>query len=130
MITDIREYIKLAQRTSATKDSEPLLKLRHATDGFTTETGELVDVLKRHDYYCKPVDEVNVKEELGDMLWYFAEACAAFDFDPCEIMTLNIAKLRARFPDKFTTEQALHRDLAAERTVLENGNACSESKKE
>lgn len=131
MITDIKEYIKLAQRTSATKDSDQHTKLRHACDGFTTETGELVDVLKRHDYYRKPVDPVNIKEELGDLLWYFAEAVEAFGFDVHEIMTMNIEKLRKRFPDKFTTEQALHRDLVGERTVLESSqNAGAKQEKE
>jgi hypothetical protein len=38
---------------------------------------------------------------------------------PEQVKTINMAKLRKRFPEKFTTEHALERDLDAERAILE-----------
>jgi NTP pyrophosphatase (non-canonical NTP hydrolase) len=122
VITDIREYCKLAQITSSTKDADSLTKLQHAVTGFTTETGELADVIKRFVFYTKKkeIDPIHVREELGDMIWYWAEACAAFGFDPAEVLHLNIEKLKARYPaGTFDVERALNRDLDKERQVLE-----------
>lgn len=94
-------------------------RLLHAAMGLCTEAGEFMDALKRHLFYGKALDEVNLKEELGDILWYVAIAMDALDTTFPEEMERNINKLRARFPDKFTEENALVRDLDAERNVLE-----------
>jgi len=93
--------------------------LLHAAMGCETEVGEIMDAMKKTIFYGKPLDIVNVKEELGDILWYIAlglHACGA-DFE--EAMTANIAKLKARYPDKFSSEGALFRDLEKERKILE-----------
>lgn len=55
---------------------------------------------------------------------YLTENLLAFcrnnDFDITKIWDTNIAKLQARYPEKFTEEDALNRDLAKERQILEN----------
>jgi NTP pyrophosphatase (non-canonical NTP hydrolase) len=84
-----------------------------------TEVGELADVFKKEMAYGKPVDWVNVKEEVGDLLWYVSNFCNVNGFDLEEILQTNIDKLQARYPKKFTQENAINRDLDKERTILE-----------
>ena len=91
----------------------------HGAIGICTEAGELQDMIKKHLIYGKDFDPVNVMEECGDLLWYIALALDATGYTMEECMQRNIAKLRKRFPDKFTSEQALTRDLDAERAALE-----------
>ncbi len=93
--------------------------LSHGLEGLVTETGELMDVLKKHRRYGKEIDWVNVKEEIGDVAWYVAMLCRAAGVSLEEVCRLNIAKLEARFPNKFTNERALTRDLETERKRLE-----------
>lgn len=45
---------------------------KHAGYGLVTEIGEIVDAFKRQEFYKKPLDLVNLKEEVGDALWYVA----------------------------------------------------------
>jgi NTP pyrophosphatase (non-canonical NTP hydrolase) len=99
------------------------IRLLHAAMGAATEAGELVDQMKKALFYGKPVDMTNLKEELGDVFWYLAIMLDELGIDPQEVMDTNIAKLRARFPEGFTQEAALNRDLDRERAVLENGKA-------
>ena len=65
-------------------------------------------------------DEVNLKEEAGDLLWYLAMLFRELDTDFTEVATTNINKLKARFPEKFTEEKAYVRDLITERKILED----------
>lgn len=91
----------------------------HGALGISTEAGEILDAVKKSIFYGKPFDFVNLQEEIGDCFWYLAilakEAGMSFE----DIMAQNIAKLKDRYPDKFTEEKALNRDLVAERRVLE-----------
>jgi NTP pyrophosphatase (non-canonical NTP hydrolase) len=122
-IITLREYQQAALHTAPTpavgmQREEDLL---HGCTGICTEGGELMDAYKKARFYGKRVDWVNVREEIGDVLWYLALICRAADTTLEDVANTNIAKLRARYPDKFTTEQALNRDLATERAVLEGG---------
>lgn len=116
---DIEQYKKDSERTLIDKGHE--LNLLHAAMGIGTEAGEILDAFKRKLFYGKPLDVVNVKEEIGDIMWYVAILLRELDLDFEEILQLNIDKLRARFPDKFTEEKALNRDLDTERQILESG---------
>lgn len=118
-------YQQLALRTApahSAPDGAPLNDLAHGAMGVCTEGGELLDVVKRHEFYGKPVDWVNIREEMGDVLWYLALLARASGTTLNEVAAANIRKLEARYPDKFTTEAALHRDLTAERAALESRN--------
>lgn len=90
---------------------------------MVTESAELVDQLKKHVFYGKPLDVVNLAEEGGDLFWYMALLCdeleTKYDIPAQEIFNKNIAKLKARYPEKFTGEQAINRDVEAERVILE-----------
>lgn len=126
------EYQKLALRTEHTpgfiNDGETsafgnmtLSRLMHAAMGMCTEAGEFQDVLKKRLAYGKDVDYVNLMEECGDLLWYIALALDATGYTMSECMERNIAKLKTRYPQLFTSERALTRDLDAERKKLEGG---------
>lgn len=95
--------------------------LLHASMGLVTEAGEFQDMLKKHLYYGRELDTVNLREEIGDLLWYCAIALNALDTDFQAVMQTNIDKLKARYPEKFTEEKAENRDLDKERKILENG---------
>jgi len=96
-----------------------LARVIHGAIGICTETGELQDMIKKHLIYGKDFDPVNVIEECGDILWYIALTLDATGYTMAECMQRNIDKLRVRFPEKFTSEKALTRDLDAERAALE-----------
>ena len=97
-----------------------IVRLLHAAIGLCTEAGEIQDALKKHIFYGKPLDLTNLREEGGDLFWYMAVFCDALQISFEEMQGLNIEKLAARYPDKFTEYKALNRDLEAERTILEN----------
>jgi|ERR1044071_6631229 NTP pyrophosphatase (non-canonical NTP hydrolase) len=118
------EYQKACQRTkssiclsiSGMARHEDLI---HACMGINTESGELTDALKKFLFYCKPLDMVNVVEEIGDLLWYIAILCEYTGLSMEEIMEKNINKLKVRYPLKFSTDNANNRNLEAERNSLE-----------
>lgn len=94
-------------------------RLLHAAMGMVTESGEFMDALKKAIIYGKPLDKVNLAEELGDQMWYIAVACDALGVPLGNVMGRNVAKLRARYPEKYSNECALNRDLEKERGILE-----------
>jgi len=124
----MKDYIEQAMRTEScdlNKVAERMvqsrtMRLQHAAMGLVTEAGEFTDALKKHIWYGKPQDETNLKEEIGDLLWYLAIACDALSTDFETEMERNINKLRARYPEKFCDVKAIDRDLDAERAILES----------
>lgn len=188
-IQSIPEYQGLAVRTC------PDLPLEHGNErhmnlGVITEIGEVLDIFKKNLAYGKPIDVVNLGEELADMSWYIVNKCRFnnlplddnfdevkaevkemldtqmfseqglskelraealmhpilqaycgptnsifnapiiqlamlaniaewFELDFFQLLTNNINKLKVRYPEKFTEEAALNRDLEAERVELE-----------
>lgn len=117
------EYVKAAVRTESAvmglvvQGTE--MRLLHASMGLCTEAGEFQDPIKKRLFYNKPLDLVNLEEELGDAMWYVALACDALGISLEGLMEKNLAKLRARYPKKFEDELANNRDLDKERQVLE-----------
>ncbi len=94
-------------------------RLLHAGIGLATESGEFLDALKKSIFYGKELDIVNLKEELGDVLWYMAIAMDALGTDFETEMKKNIKKLKARYGEKFSQDSAEKRDLKREREILE-----------
>lgn len=114
---NITEYKKQAMRTCAPLDNTD--NNIHMILGMVTEVGELADVFKKELAYGKDVDWVNVKEELGDLMWYIINFCTINNINLEDVLDTNIEKLKARYPDKFTREYAITRNLQNERTILE-----------
>ena len=94
----------------------------HMIFGMVTEVAELADAYKKHWAYDKDLDMVNVKEEIGDVLFYISNFCKFNNINLGEVMYTNVEKLKARYPEKFTNENATNRDLETERQILENGH--------
>lgn len=94
-------------------------RLIHASMGLVTEAAEFQDALKKSLFYGKPLDTTNLKEEMGDLLWYLALAMDALETDFDAEQDRVIRKLKARYPSKFDNELAENRDLATERKILE-----------
>lgn len=96
------------------------LRLLHAVIGLCTEVGELQDAVKKHLFYGKDLDLTNLREEGGDLFWYLALLAAYLgESNFTSMLKLNIEKLKTRYPEKFTENKAVNRDVAAEREVLE-----------
>ena len=62
-VTDLMDYGPVIERVSKIGT----LRLLHAAMGLCTESGEFMDMMKKHILYGKTIDEVNLKEELGDL---------------------------------------------------------------
>jgi len=90
----------------------------HALLGFASEAGEIADAILTTLLNHTPLDTENLKEEAGDMRWYGALLATALEARESDIEEANIAKLRTRFPDKFTAAAAVTRDLDAEKVAL------------
>jgi len=128
------EYVTLAIKTEnrdwanifARFENVKFARLDHASKGMITEVGEFTDELKKYEIYGKNLDETNLIEELGDLMWYVAIACDAVGVSLEEVMEKNIAKLKARYGEKFNEEGALNRNLENERALLEDNYLDSE----
>lgn len=91
----------------------------HGVLGVATEAGELLEAL-RDGYNGNGFDFTNVKEETGDLFWYFAILASECEFSFDDAQRANIAKLRLRFPNAFTEFDANNYNLVGERKVLES----------
>jgi len=123
------EYIENCKRTEVPEYQFAILKspnhwvpprIEHAVMGLVTEAGECMDAIKKTKIYGKPFDRVNIIEEAGDTLYYISILLDELGTSYEEVMSKNISKLAKRYPEKFTEELALKRDVEAERKVLES----------
>ena len=77
-------------------------RLLTAAVGISAEGGEFMEIVKKIAFQGKPFDEANIRHlkiELGDVLWYVAQACIALDVSLDEVLGTNVQKLSARYPD-------------------------------
>ena len=81
--------------------------------GLAAETGEFCEIPKKMFFQGKPLNEENLfhmKRELGDVIWYWVNACRALNLDPNDVIAENVRKLEARYPGgKFDVGQSEHR---------------------
>lgn len=117
--TESNDYEAIRQRLQDCST----LRLLHGLMGLQTEVGEMMDVLKKHIFYGKPMDWDNLFEEAGDLSWYLGLTLAILHLklgvtmDDC--LAANIAKLKARYPAQFEEAGALFRDLEAEKITMD-----------
>ena len=105
---DINEYQKLAMRTLNPKIEKKELIL-NASMGLCGESGEVIDLVKKHLFQGHDLDDEKLIKELGDVAWYLAEAATALNVDLSEILEKNIKKLENRFPDGFNSNRSINR---------------------
>ena len=111
------EYQRLAARTLIdTPDSEYTghqIMMVWTALGLTGEAGEVADTIKKAVFHQHGLDRKELIKELGDVLWYVAGLCTQLNVDMSAVMELNIAKLRARYPDGYSSADSQARvDLA------------------
>lgn len=69
--------------------------------GLGSEGGEFEEIVKKIFFQNKPLNDDNVfhmKRELGDIIWYWMNACNALGFDPNEVIAENVRKIESRYP--------------------------------
>ena len=84
--------------------------LLNALMGLCGESGEAIDLMKKHLYQGHDLDREKLIKELGDVAWYLAEAATGLGIDLSEVLQGNLDKLHARYPDGFDTWRSQHRE--------------------
>ena len=77
--------------------------------GLCGESGEAIDIVKKHLHQGHELDREKLIKELGDIAWYLAETATALDVSLEEVLERNIEKLRSRYPEGFSTERSVNR---------------------
>jgi NTP pyrophosphatase (non-canonical NTP hydrolase) len=97
---DLKAFVeRLTDLDSSTNVNIPLLLT--AAIGLASEGGEFDEIVKKILFQGKPLDEDNIfhmKRELGDIAWYWTNACNALGLDPNDVLAENVSKLEKRYP--------------------------------
>lgn len=104
----INEYQKLAMTTL-----NPALSKRdvliNGVMGLCGEAGEAIDLVKKHLAQGHELDRERLIGELGDVAWYLAEVATVLDVDLETVLSRNIEKLKARYPEGFDAARSVNR---------------------
>lgn len=117
---DLKQYEKFVSAVTSNESnnydylSRRIAELRNQTEpgmnpsllltagiGLGSETGEFQEIVKKMFFQGKPYNEdtrFHMKRELGDIIWYWINACRALDLDPNEVIAENVEKLESRYP--------------------------------
>jgi NTP pyrophosphatase (non-canonical NTP hydrolase) len=89
-----------------------------AAIGLAAEGGEFAEIPKKIFFQGKPFNEdarFHMKRELGDIMWYWINACRALDLDPNDVIAENVNKLESRYPggnfDAYYSENRKDNDI-------------------
>lgn len=105
---DANEYQKLAMTTLNPKLREKDI-LINGVMGLCGESGEAIDIVKKHLAQGHELDTEHLAKELGDIAWYLAETAFAIGYDLDTILQMNIDKLKKRYPQGFSVEDSIYR---------------------
>ena len=105
------EYQKEAMRTASGMNYGGHGMIENAALGLNGESGEVADIVKKAIFQGHDLDKDHVAKELGDCLWYIAIGAKAIGYDLETVAQMNVDKLRARYPDGFTADRSLHREV-------------------
>lgn len=95
--------------------------VQDAANRISIGGGKIIDTVKRNLIYGKPLDADALADSVIECWTAAGSFCAAIGQPPERVMEANIAKLSARFGDKYTDQRANFRDLSAERETLDSG---------
>ena len=104
----INEYQKLAM-TTLNKELSNKDVLINAVMGLCGESGEAIDIVKKHLHQGHELNKEKLIKELGDIAWYLAEACFALDVELETVLAMNIEKLKKRYPEGFDVDKSVNR---------------------
>ena len=106
-------YQSLALRTASSESlADQMTMLNSAALGLSGESGEIADHVKKIMFHGHPLDEVTrdkIAKEIGDILWYCAMGARGIGLGLGEIATMNVEKLKRRYPEGFSTDRSLTR---------------------
>ena len=105
---EINEYQKFAMVTLNKKLNKKEI-LTNSVMGLCGESGEAIDLVKKHLFHGHELDRDALIKELGDVAWYLAEAAEALEIPLEEIFERNIEKLKKRYPEGFSEEKSINR---------------------
>lgn len=89
-----QEFVRHCNFTTNARDSKFLAAL-----GLNGEAGEVSEIIKKHLLHGKDLDLDHLRDELGDVLWYFFHALNAFDISFDDVLEGNVRKLCIRHPE-------------------------------
>ncbi|MGZ8924448.1 MAG: hypothetical protein ACXW2E_01060 [Nitrososphaeraceae archaeon] len=115
--SDTRNNINARENPTDTLQINP--HIFHTIVGIATEGTELIEALLSSIESESDIDLVNVREELFDTMWYILIGHNAMNIKLEDTLQIGFDKLRKRYPEKFSSEHAINRDLIAERKILE-----------
>lgn len=112
---DFNDYQNEARRTQ--RRDLPLWAMReHALFGLSSEVGEVLGLFQKvHQGF--PLDDMELRLEIGDCLWFLVELCDCYGWHLSDIAAANIEKLRNRYHDRFTVEESVNRVEYREKQV-------------
>ena len=105
-------FIARVESLAATTPVNPSLLLT-AGMGLSSEGGEFNELVKKVFFQGKPLDQdvrYHMKRELGDIIFYWTNACRALGYDPNDVIQENVDKLSKRYPNGFSIERSEKRE--------------------
>ena len=97
-----KDFVYLADRlVELDQKGANIERLTTAGVGLAAESGEFLEIVKKMVFQGKPWSDSNREHlliELGDVMWYVAQACIALDVDFEEVIEMNVKKLEKRYP--------------------------------
>ena len=97
-----KDFVSLADRMGELdRQGACIERLTTAGIGLAAESGEFLEIVKKMVFQGKPWNDDNREHliiELGDVMWYVAQACMALDVDFEEVLEMNVKKLEKRYP--------------------------------
>ena len=83
------------------REGSNINRLATAAVGISAEGGEFMEIVKKMVFQGKPWNADNREHlviELGDVLWYVAQACMALEVSFDDVVATNVEKLKKRYP--------------------------------
>ena len=103
------EYYEMLAKRSLNTSLLDQHQLLNAALGLAGESGEVADHVKKYLFHDHPLDREKLILELGDLQWYIMQACYALNTNIEAVMSANITKLEARYPNGFSSQASLDR---------------------
>ena len=97
-----KDFVYLADRlVELDRKGANIHRLLTAAVGISAEGGEFMEIVKKMVFQGKPWNDDNREHliiELGDVMWYVMQACAALDVSLEDVVAGNVEKLKKRYP--------------------------------
>lgn len=102
---NFNDYQKIAMRT-ANKECKNIANFGL---GLSGESGEVVEIIKKHLFHGHELDKEKIVKEMGDCLWYLALGCEVIGVKLEDVIINNVEKLKIRYPDGFSFDKSINR---------------------